>query len=100
MDILFESVNEGSLTNVHDFYIRLKSLPVGANDLYDLIILKNTNGENAFDIATRLRNDYFYQAFTLKHDHALDLYELYENILHLLGEIVYLYQKNYKILKL
>lgn len=98
MDILFESVNEGSLTNVHDFYIRLKSLVT--NELYDLIILKNEKGENSVDTAIRLRNMYFYEAFTLKHDYALDLYELYENILHLLGEIVYLYQQNYKILKL
>lgn len=101
MDILFESVNEGSLTNVHDFYDRLRSIACQSNvinDLYDLIIIKNQNGENAFETATRLRDEYFYQAFTLKQYHVLDLYELYENILHLLGEIVYLHEKKYKIL--
>ncbi len=98
MDVLFESIDDGSLTNINDFYMRLKS--VVTDDLYESIVQKNKNGENALDIAIRLRNKYFYDTFTLKHIDSLDLYELYENIVHLFGEIIYAYQKNCKIVKL
>jgi hypothetical protein len=98
MDILFQSIDDGILTNINDFCTMLKSSVRNGDELHDLINTKNERGENSIDTATRLRDKYFYEAFTLKNIDAIDLYELYENIIHFLYEIVYKRNNGCKIL--
>lgn len=92
--MLLDEVNNGHLNTLYDFQTRLYKIGKN-NDLYRLILLKNEKGENALQIASRLRDSYFYEAFTLNNIDAIDVYEMFENIVHLFGEIIYLHSKSH-----